>query len=185
MSENLNRPLLMTGRFTYSLINVVKCNAITLCFVITLIYGCDHGLAPAEIKTDPGNSGLSGTITYQNWPPPDSINNLKVIVFKHYPPDNIFEEVTSGRAIVYPEELSESLPQFVDSTQFTLSVEPGVYEYVVVAQQFGGLFDWRAVGQFDETPEDSLPTPVTVLANSVLQNIDIHVDFNKLPVQPF
>jgi hypothetical protein len=158
---------------------------IGLCLLLIMISGCDHGLAPTEIETDDAASGISGTITYLNWPPADSIKNLKIIVFKKYPPDNIFEEVTTGRAVVYPADFSQSLPQFVDSTGYTFPVDPGVYEYVVVAQQYGGLFDWRAVGQYDTTPEDSLPTAITVSTNLILDNIDIHVDFNRLPIQPF
>ena len=77
------------------------------------------------------------------------------------------------------------MPQFVDSTSYGFSIASGTYEYVVVAQQYGGLFEWRAVGQYDITPEDSLPSPITVSPNSYLENINIQVNFDRLPIQPF
>jgi hypothetical protein len=156
-----------------------------ICLVSILILACDHGLAPSDVQKKGGASGISGTITYQNWPPAASIKNLKIIIFIEFPPDNIFQEVQSGRAIVFPADFSESLPQFVDSFEYSFMVDPGTYEYVVVAQQFGGLFDWRAVGQYDTTPEDSLPTAITVTPNSILSDVNINVDFNRLPIQPF
>ena len=154
--------------------------------VVLILYACNHGIAPTgtppELK-NPG--GISGYIHYQNWPPPDDVKNLKLIVFLEFPPDDIFSEVLTGKAIVHPPELSESLPQFVDSSSYLLQLDPGTYEYVVIAQQYGGEFDWRAEGQYDTTLTDSLPSPVTVISDSILHDIDIYVDFNNLPIQPF
>jgi len=155
-------------------------------FILLLLVACNHGIAPTGTPSEPENpGGISGHIYYQNWPPPADVKNLKLIVFLEFPPDDIFSEVQTGRAIVHPSEFSESLPQFVDSSFYLLQLDPGTYEYVVIAQQYDGLFDWRAVGQYDTTPTDSLPSPVTVISDSILPDIDIFVDFNNLPIQPF
>jgi len=148
-------------------------------FIILLLFACNHGLSPTGPESISKDNGISGTIFYQNWPPADSIKNLKLVVFKEFPPDDILSE-----AVYYPPGFSESLPQFVDSTDYFMALEPGVYEYIVVAQQYGGFLDWRAVGQYDTTRQDSLPTSVTILPGSVLPDINIYVDFENLPIQP-
>ena len=62
-----------------------------------------------------------------------------------------------------------------------------VYEYIVVAQQFGPavFFDWRVVGQYDTTLTDTIPTSVEVFTDSVIKGINIYVDFDSLPGQRF
>jgi len=160
--------------------------AILILFASISIHRCDHGIAPmAEVATEPG--GISGTITYLHWPDLSTIKNLKVVVFKKFPPGDILQEVVNGDAIVHPPELNQSLPrgEGVDSTFYSMEIPGGVYEYVVVAQQFGTIYDWRAVGQYDISPQDSLPTAIQVLSGQILTNIDIRVDFDNLPVQPF
>jgi hypothetical protein len=158
---------------------------IVIVIAIMGLPACDHGIAPpAEVL--PAAGKINGTISYSNWPEDlSSIRNLKVVVFTNFPPGNILEEVINGKAIVYPPELNESLPKGVETTTYTMELPAGTYEYVVVAQQFGGLYDWRAVGQYDTTPQDSLPTPIVVTGGSNMGNIDITVDFDNLPIQPF
>ena len=36
-------------------------------------------------------SGISGTISYVNWPSGENLFDLRLVVFKLYPPENIFE----------------------------------------------------------------------------------------------
>lgn len=157
-------------------------NIILGLFVLLISYACDHGIAP-----EPEQTGIRGTIYYKNWPPPEQIVNLKLIVFKDFPPGDIVTEVLSGEAVVYPEDLETSLPVNVDSTRFLLELEAGIYDYIVVAQQYGwNLYsDWRAVGQYDTTVEDSLPTSISVIQDEVLTDLYIYVDFDSLPIQPF
>jgi hypothetical protein len=150
---------------------------------VTLIR-CDHGIAPpTEEQADTGV--ITGTITYQNWPDLATVKNLKIVVFKSFPPGDILEEVVSGSATVYPPELNNSLPKGVDSTTYMFELDAGIYDYVVVAQQYGGLYDWRAVGQYDITPQDSLPSAIRIYPNTTLNEINIRVDFDHLPIQPF
>ena len=63
-----------------------------LYFLIVYFSACDHGLKPTEEESS-SITGISGLITYQNWPAPDSLKDLRLVVFKNYPPDNIFNEV--------------------------------------------------------------------------------------------
>lgn len=160
--------------------------ALFLCTILFFLRSCDHGLEPPAEEATSSITGISGTIYYQNWPPPDSLFDLRLIVFKTFPPQNILSDIINGNAIVHPPLDSTSLPYFVDSTAYRLELKPGRYEYIVVAQQFGPNIysDWRAVGQYDTTP-DSLPTAITVQEGELLQKIDINVDFRKLLIQPF
>ncbi len=157
------------------------------CAVFIFFSACDHGLAPREDTGPVKPTGISGTIYYQNWPPQDSVLNLKLVVFKDYPPEDILTEVINGNAKTYPEDLTESLPYGVDTTHYKIELAPGTYAYVVVAQQYGAdIFnDWQAAGQYDLSPQDTLPTPVTVIADSMISNINVFVDFDSLPSQPF
>jgi hypothetical protein len=45
--------------------------------------------------------------------------------------------------------------------------------------------DWRSAGQYDITPQDSLPSAVMIESGVTLEHIDIYVDFDNLPIQPF
>ncbi|RMG67950.1 MAG: hypothetical protein D6715_03550 [Calditrichaeota bacterium] len=149
--------------------------------LLLLFYlACDHGLAPRPV------SGIQGTISFQHWPPADSLHDLRLVVFRSFPPTNVVLEVLSGQAFVYPPIDSTHLPYFVDRVDYFLELPPGRYEYVVVAQQYGpNVFsDWRAVGQYD-VDTDSLPTPITVPEGQIVSPVDIQVDFKKLPIQPF
>jgi len=149
-------------------------------FLLVILYACDHGIAPKPTQT-----GISGTIYYKNWPPLEQILMLKLVVFREFPPENIVDEVTSGRAIFYPEDLTTSLILDVDSTFFLVEMDTGTYQYVVVAQQYGSLTQWRVVGQYDTTPSDPLPTSITVYQDEILSDINIYVDFDSIPIQPF
>ena len=166
-------------------------------FILFLLFSCDHGLDPETPEQDGPNpiikTGLSGTIFYQNWPSPDSLSvqdslyRLKLVVFKDYPPGDIVSQVTSGEAVAYPSDLDENLPFYEDSTEFLIEIEPGIYKYISVAQQYGPFLflNWRSVGQYDTTINDTIPTSVEVFTDSLIKGINIYVDFDSLPGQPF
>ena len=159
---------------------------LTLSVFLVHFYACDHGLKPTE-PDQQQKSGISGKIHYTNWPPADSLFDLRLVVFKNYPPNNIFEEVSQGRAFVFPAIGQESLSFYVDSTNYMMELVPGNFEYIAVAQQYGSnLFtDWLAVGQYDTLSSDNLPTAITVISGEILEDINIEVDFDNLPPQPF
>lgn len=150
------------------------------------IVSCDGGLAPPEREAGPPY--ITGLITYRNWPPADSIRDLRLVLFKNFPPGDIVEEVLSGRAVVYPAIGDTSLvPFFVDSLRYVFTAAAGTYAYVVVAQQTGPNVqsDWRAVGQYDLDSDPSVPSPVTLADGDTTRGIDIPVDFVNPPPTPF
>ena len=83
------------------------------------VSSCEHGLKPPEEKS-PQVSGISGKISYVNWPSEENLFDLRLVVFDKYPPENIFDELSAGRAYVYPAIGEESLPFYVNSTIFVM-----------------------------------------------------------------
>jgi hypothetical protein len=152
-----------------------------LCFI-----HCDKGLSPPDTPQE--KSGISGTVYFQNWPPLDSLFDIRVVIFQEYPPQNIVGEIISGRAFLYP-SLNDTfrIPFNIDSLFYAIELEPATYEYLVVAHQFGtDLYnDWQVVGQYDNTPQDSLPTTIHLDEGQLLTDLNIWVDFDNLPPQPF
>ena len=150
-----------------------------------LLVSCDEGLKP-KITVQVGS--FSGQIHYSNWPPRDSLFDLRLVAFRTFPPRDIVSEVLSGRAYVYPGLGDTALvPFFVDSLRYMVTVPTGKYEYVVIAQQHGPNVntDWRPVGQHDLDTDPSTPSPIEVAADSLLTGIDIWVDFRNPPPAPF
>ena len=152
-----------------------------LCFLFFTLT-CNHGLVPPDRGT-----GISGTLTFVNWPADTLLYDLRLVAFNNFPPDDIITEVSEGEAIVYPPITEGALPFYTDSITYLMELPPGRIGYLVVAHQYGPNYmnDWQAVGQYDTTPTDSLPTAITVEAGKMFTDIDIDVDFNRLPIQPF
>jgi len=152
---------------------------------LIVLFSCDHGLKPTEKQSE--MSGISGTINYINWPPAENLYDLRLVVFKRYPPGDIFGELEERRAFVYPAIGQDGLPFNVDTTSYVMELNPGDYKYVAVAQQYGSnpFADWLAAGQYDTLSTDDLPTPITVLSGEILEDINIYVDFDSLPPHPF
>ena len=151
--------------------------------MVMFIAGCDQGLAPSE---GPGlTPGMGGIITFRNsWPPSDSVLDLRVAAFRIYPPENILAEILQGRA-VFSDELA------YDSNEQSYVIENealnGVFEYVVVAQRYGPKLesDWRVVGVYTLTGDHSIPSIVDLQEGKFVSGVNISVDFNDLPPQPF
>jgi len=163
---------------------------VILLFLWVLVFtGCDDGIQPPEssASTGPHVSGFSGTIAFKNWPPADSLVDLRLVTFKKFPPTNIVGDALSGNAIVYPPIGQSSLPLNVDTVHYFVPAPAGEYQYVVVAQQFGqNVFqDWRAVGQYDLDTNLAVPSVIQVPENDTLKNVNINVDFLHRPPQPF
>lgn len=155
-------------------------------FVVCIVsfLNCDKGLSPYD--KPPEKSEISGTVYFKNWPPPDSLFDIRVVIFREYPPQNIVGEILSGNAIFFPSQ-NDTIPFYIDSLFYEMKLEPGIYEYLVVAHQFGTNFykDWQVVGQYDITPQDSLPTSIHLDEGQLLTDLNIWVDFASLPPQPF
>jgi len=155
-----------------------------------LFSSCNEGIQPpSESPTPEGErvTGFSGTIKYKNWPPADSLIDLRIVAFKSFPPKDILTEALTGQAIIYPPLGGSNLPFNVDTTHYFVPAPAGQYQYIVVAQQYGSnvLQDWRAVGQYDLDTNLAVPSAIQVPTNDTLKHVDINVDFSHLPPQPF
>ncbi|MBI5474127.1 MAG: hypothetical protein HY961_17465 [Ignavibacteriae bacterium] len=154
-----------------------------LAFLLVLtVSSCDEGIKP------PPFTGFSGVIRYRNWPPADSLRDLRIVAFRNFPPRSIFEEVLNGRAVVYPGLLDTfALPLYVDSMKYHIEAPLGRFEYIAVAQQYGpNIFtDWRPVGQYDLDTNLAVPSPIEIKQDVETQDIDINVDFQNPPPRPF
>lgn len=153
--------------------------------ILLAFSSCDEGLKPT-VPVDFGR--FTGLIRYKNWPPRDSLVDLRVVAFRVFPPRDIVGELFQGRAIVYPGLGDTALvPFFVDSLRYTVAAPVGRYEYVIVAQQYGANVnsDWRAVGQYDLDTNLAVPSPIMVAPDSVTSDINIDVDFLHPPPPPF
>lgn len=153
---------------------------------VLLFAGCDGGLEPKGTSATTGT--FTGLITFQNWQVADSVYDMRLIAFRVFPPANIVEEVLQGRAVVHPPLGGQQLAsRGEDSLRYELTVAPGTFPYVVIAQQFGPniLADWRPVGQYDLDTNYAEPSPVHVVAGGVTSGIDIRVDFAHPPPPPF
>lgn len=161
---------------------------VTLIFFCCILWSCDDGIAP--ITTSSGESvakayGFRGTVDFRNWPPQDSIVDLRVVAFISSSPSDIIGEVLSGRA-----EYSETLqPYAADSIPYTLylrRIQPGLVRYIVVAQQYGPDIqaDWRVLTLYNQDADTTKPDSLLIIADSVLTGINLLVDFNNIPLLP-
>lgn len=155
---------------------MVSLRTVAAVCLLWAVSGCDHGLAPPLIKP-----GFGGRIAYQGkWPPADSIQRLAVVAFKRFPPTNIVLDVLSGEAVY-----DTALARNVEVQEYKIFADPGTFEYVVVAQQYGpNIFsDWRVIGVYTDDPERRRPKAVVIPPGTFVPNININVDFHNLPPQ--
>lgn len=155
-------------------------STIGIIVALFIFIACDGGLEPAPVAS---KSYIKGRIHYKgDWPRPDSIFDLRAVAFKNFPPANLLTEIMSGQAYF----LQDSLPYYMDSTDFILEIPdpPVTLKYIAIAQRYGDLFSWRAVGVYTITGNQSENATIEVEPGKTY-NIDINVDFNNLPPQPF
>ncbi|MBI5474662.1 MAG: hypothetical protein HY961_20175 [Ignavibacteriae bacterium] len=157
--------------------------------LLTWFSGCDTGLTPLN---EP--SGFRGVIRFRNWPPPDSIREIRLVAFETYPTDSagILPTLLEGRASVFP-RLETKLQLFVDTLHYEFTTESGLnlqlrnYDYIILAMQYGPnvLSDWRPAGVYSTAPGTFTPAPLRVLLHRITPDIDIDVDFHNLPPKPW
>ena len=148
--------------------------------IIICLVSCDQGLAPVSISVS--QSGIRGFVYFSHWPPADSVVDLRLAALSHPPSSNIINEVLQGKA-----QFTSSLsPYAADSIAYTLILTPGKYVYIGVAQQFGPNIeqDWRVVGVYHAVGEFVKPDSVIVPADSIVNGINVYVDFKNIPPQP-
>lgn len=176
--------------FRFKLLRIIQRNYLkdliieSLSIFTTLFFiGCTHGITPLSVQP-----GFGGTIHFTSeWPPLDSVKDIRVVAFYHYPPIDIIGEILSGAAKVYPPIGSSALPLFVDSLGYRFETDPATFEYVVVALQYGpNLFsDWKVVGAYGYEHGVGKPKKVIIPEDTFVNGINIDVDFKNTPPTPF
>jgi hypothetical protein len=161
--------------------------ALTLALMCCL--ACNEELGPLN-----GHSGFRGIIRFKNWPPPDSISDLRLVAFESFPTDSaqILITLLAGGGAAYP-PIGAKFPLFADSLEYVFTTTTGTnlqvknYAYIIVAQQYGPniLNDWQPAGVYSTTPDSFDPAPLRVLLHRVSPGIDINVDFHHLPPKPW
>ncbi len=156
---------------------------VTAFLLLVAVYGCNQGLSPADSAVGQGPSGIAGTLYFSNWPPTDSLYDLRLVVFKTFPPEDILSALLTGQAFAYPPIDSLHLPFYVDSLDYQIELPPGTYDAVTVAYRYGPviLSDWALVGVFHrpDAPTDTIPDPVTVEPGQLTREVNIRVDFRR------
>jgi hypothetical protein len=157
--------------------------------LLLLMSACNEELGPLREA-----SGFSGVIRFKNWPPADSVHDMRLVAFEGYPRDSagILASLIAGHGAAFP-AIGTKFPSFIDSLPYTFTTSDGTnlkvtnYEYVIVAQQYGPniLTDWQPVGVYPVLPGSFVPAPVRVILHHVIPGIDISVDFHNLPPKPW
>jgi hypothetical protein len=169
---------------------------IVLALLSGLLPGCDQGLGPISEET-----GFSGVITFRNWPPPESILELRLVALEEFPADSsgLVDALFQMRAAIYPHvttgvavALQILGNKSADTVHYTFLKEGTIlkeatYNYVVVAWRYGPNYfaDWRPAGVYTLTPGTFEPAAVIVRNNRMRKDVDITVDFNNLPPKPW
>lgn len=139
------------------------------------ILGCDRGLEPPQPEVEISPTGaISGTVHYSGeWPPSSQLKDLRFIPLETVP-QSMVEIIADFENLKYSDRLSYN----VESDTFLVDdLENGVYLYNAVVQQYGGIFDWRPVGVYDDN--DGI-----IIIEGDTVNITIDVDFDNLPPFP-
>ncbi len=166
------------GRSRWMLVLMLLSVAMTMMLGLS---ACDHGLTP-DVPVQPGFGGTIRVVSA--WPPADSVVMLIVVAFRDYPPKNILEEVLANRAV-----FSEALVKNATTQRYRIEKDAlaGSFAYVAVAWQHGPRIeaDWRAAGVYTLTGDPNQPAPITITPGRFIDGVDITVDFDHLPPQPF
>lgn len=151
-----------------------------LVLFVVLLVSCDGGLNPEMER----NAYITGRIVFvsprEKFPPKDSLKDLRVVCFKTYPPQNIIEEVLTGKAYFTETPLSFDL----DTVPFQIKIPdpPVELKYIVAAQNYGTLLQWRAIGVY-RINQDTISSINVQIGKKY--EIEIQVDWEKIPYQPF
>lgn len=117
---------------------------------------------------------ISGKVNYSGeWPPSSQLKDLRFIPLKTVPQD-IAEIIADFQNLKFSEKLNYN----VESDTFLVDdLENGVYQYNAIVQQFGGIFEWRPVGVYEENGG-------LIIIEGETVEITIEVDFANLPPFP-
>jgi hypothetical protein len=139
------------------------------CLVAILLVSCspDHGLGPTV-------QGIRGTVHFHGvWP--EDLLEVRVVVFKTYPPESFF--ALSG--------FSDAIPLLSDAAAYEVMLAPGEYGFVGVACRKSPDWDTGCVLGFYHVPGDpQTPQPVTVGSGEFAEGVDITLEFGTIARGP-
>lgn len=160
-------------------------------FFFFLHISCDSGISPLPLK--PEVSGFEGTISFvSSWP--DSIRRTYLVVFKNpllQPSDFVIfnlkylsNEIPFGSRFYKFSSLDSAIIPITPGP-----FEPDEYAYVAVAHQTTEELslarkDWFVSGIYYTNNDTTKPGVLVIHENKMTKNVNIRVDFNKLPPQP-
>ena len=159
--------------------------------LIFSIISCQEGLSPKKttliINT---SSKLTGMIFYKggkkNFPDSTECFGINVAAFKKYPSDSsgLFEEFLKGNVYINIEHIDYP----ADSSYFSFEFEnlPLEFEYIVAAMQTeqDNINAQKAIGVYTITGDITKPSSL-LIDSAQTYDIQIYVDFDNLPPQPF
>jgi hypothetical protein len=143
-------------------------------------FSCYHGNGLSPTAPDSG-SGIKGRVYFKGtWP--DSTNRVFVIVSKTYPKgitdrDSllafVLQNLNEGNLLI-----GDTIPNFVGTFDYRVSLQPGRYEWVLVAWFPADLFGVKELGAYYRDPENQiLPSPIDVIPGVVIDGLNIEADF--------
>ncbi len=157
-----------------------------------LIISCDHGLAPPPKEKI--EQGIAGTIYYKG-KFPDSLKEHRLFAAKMFRKFRSMNEIMSlilsgsDSIQIYPSILQSPLSLTKeDSIKYKFVLPPALYRYIAVAQTSGGIFDsskWQIVGVYSRDTVNWPPSQVLVGTGYFVDSVNITVDYNNPPPQPF
>jgi hypothetical protein len=159
-------------------------NNIKIAFILllTILLGaCDKGLAPEEENLP---AVLIGKVRFINeWPPEDSVFAIRAGAFKSPPSADLINEVLNGNAYFNLSSLGYNL----DSAEFMFTIEdtPVELKYIVIVWQYeSDIAAERVVGVYNIANDKTIPGSITLKSGDT-SKIEIEVDWNDFPPQPF
>ena len=88
----------------------------------------------------------------------------------------VVQNLTNGNIVI-----GDTIPNFIDTYDYRVGLQPGRYEWVLVAWFPKDLLGVKELGAYYRNPEkQSLPTPIEVLPGVVIQGLNIIADFGNL-----
>jgi hypothetical protein len=159
---------------------------IVLFLVCIINLSCDHGLAP--LPSERIEQGITGTIYYKGTFP-TNITAHYFFASKVFRRFRDFDEILG--LVFQPDsiQLYPELPKHkIDSISYRFVLPPAVYKYIAIAQAHGDMSqmqNWKIVGVYSSDSMRVTPDEVFVEPGKFVENVNIYVDYDSLPPQPF
>lgn len=164
----------------------MKTLSIVLFVVSCAIISCDHGLAPPP--SEKIEQGITGTIYYTgNFP--TNITAHYFFASKVFRRFRDFEEIYI--LVLQPDsiQLYPELPKHkIDSISYRFVLPPALYKYVATAQAHGDMSqmqNWKIVGLYTSDSMRITPDEIFIEPGKFVEDVNIYVDYDSLPPQPF